>query len=184
MHRLPTNDVWTKERWTVSDTLFSRNNWTGCGLASILRRGLGMKWILCLCHEQITVSQNEFVGAFCTGKRHLLMLPCPLESRGNHQFSSSSSWILCSQQVRPLILRKVIIDSICPLVMTFQFWKHTLLLHHLHRSLEMISVTSWCVLSLEGAMLKLCSSWGKDFLMVPPASQAAEWIRAVKNLWI
>lgn len=106
------------------------------------------------------------------------------QRHGKNQFSSSSSWILCTQQVRLLILWKVIIDSICPLIMTSWFWKHTLLLRHLHRSLEMISVTSWCVLSLEGAMLKLCSSWGRDFLAlltVPAVSQAAEQFRAVKK---
>lgn len=48
-------------------------------------------------------------------------------------------------------------------------------------------MTSWCVLSLEGAtLLKLCSSWGRNFLAfltVPPVSQAADHFRVVKNLW-
>jgi len=150
MRSLPVNDVWTKERWTVSDILFSRNNWTSCGLASILVRGLGMKWILCLCHEQVIVSESEFAGARYTGKRQLLTLLCPLESCGNNQFSSSNSCILCNQQVGLLMWWKVITDSMCPLAVTSWFWKHSLLLRHLHRSLEMIGMTSWCVLSLEG----------------------------------
>lgn len=126
MHSLPANDVWTKERWTVSDIPFSRNNWTSCGLASILGRGLGMKWILCLSAMSKSQSPKVSLQVPSVLKRHLLMLLCPLESRGNNQFSSRSCWITCSQQVRLLILWKVIIDSVCPLVMTSWFWKHTL----------------------------------------------------------
>lgn len=184
------NDIWNTKRWTVFDILFPGNNWTSCGLPSILLIGLGMKWILCLCMHILSLPwENHSLlkwvcSAFCTGKRHL-SLHCPLQSCRNNQFSRSSSWTLCSQQDRLLILWKVIIESIRPLIMTL-FWKHTLLLCHLHKWLEMLSMTSWCVLSLEGAMLKLCSSWGRDFLAfltVPPVPQAADCFRAVKNLW-
>lgn len=140
--------------------------------------------MLCFCHEQITFSYSEFAGAFCMGMKHLTLL-CPLERRGKTQFSSSICWILCIQQVRQLILWKVIIASLYFLVMISWSWKHSLLLHHLHSSLEMITMTFRCVLSLERAMLRLCSILGRDFLAfitVPPISQAAERFRVVKNL--
>lgn len=143
--------------------------------------------MLCFCYEQITFSCSEFAGAFCMGMEHLLTLLCPLERWGKTQFSSSICWILCIQQVRQLILWKVIIASLYFLVMISWSWKHSLLLHHLHSSLEMITMTFQCVLSLERAMLKLCSILGRDFLAfitVPPISQAAECFRVVKNLWI
>lgn len=155
------NDIWNTKRWTVFDILFPGNNWTSCGLPSILLIGLGMKWILCLCMHILSLPwENHSLlkwvcSAFCTGKRHL-PLHCPLQSCRNNQFSRSSSWTLCSQQERLLILWKVIIESIRPLIMTL-LWKHTLLLCHLHKWLEMLSMTSWCVLNL-GVLKGLCSS--------------------------
>lgn len=133
-----------------------------------------------------SVSQSGFVGAFCTGMKRLLMLPCPLKSCGNTRFLSSSSWILCCQQVRQLILWKVIIVSLYLLVMTSWSCKHTSLVSSAQVIRDgkrdfLVCAESW------RSYTQLCSSLERDFLAfitVPPVSQAAEHLKAVKNLWI